>query len=968
MDVHRHLLVPVARSAAVAALGVLPLLVVSFASAATTTSTTGTAAPATTTTASATTTTASATTMTVPATTRTSQQPTGTTTTRPDASTDPCLQRGTTTSTSTRVTSTTGTTRTTTTTPTSTGGSPTATTSPGAGLTVGTPSLVSSTLSGGSVRDSAESPAVSADGRYVAFVSGAADLVANDTNGNRDVFVRDTVTGSTVRASVDSEGGQQNGYAGSADLSADGRYVAFTSVATNLVPGDTNRCRDVFVHDLVTGATERVSIGADGAEGNGHADNPSISDDGSRVSFLSYATNLVDADSNATADVFVRDRTAATTTRVSLSSSGAPADRGSVAPTISGDGSTVAFISAATNLVPGDTNRWSDVFVRDLAGGVTSLESVGMDGEPATGASWQPVLDRDGRHLAFASDAQNLVPGDTRISTDVFVRDRATGTTSRVSMSSSGAESSEEHGMATQSWEPSISADGRLVAFTSDSANFALDDINAASDVFVRDTVAGSTTIASVNAAGFPGDGRSTTPRLSADGRHLVYVSSSTDLVPEDTSSYQDVFTTTLSQGSAPTSTSPITSPGPVRRLSVGLGGAEPDSFSWVPEISADGRTAAFASQASNLVAGDTSTIDVFTADSRTGGLALASVGPAGARADDESIQSSLSANGRLLEFTSRATNLVPGDTNGVEDVFLRDLRRGTVRRISVGQGGGEGNGRSYGVRDSVSVDGRYVLFVSLASNLVPGDTNGAEDVFLRDLATGRTTRVSLGSDGTEAEGASRSAALSGNGRYVAFTSTAANLVEGDTNGAEDVFLRDLATGRTTRVSLGVGGAQGNARSSVPVISADGRHVAFESIATNLAATDTNRTSDVFVHDTRTGATVQASVSSAEVGGRGYSSEAAISADGRYVVFRSDAANLVAADSDLAADVFLRDLVRGETRRLSVGLDGKEADGPSESPAISADGRTVVFSSSATNLVRQDTNGWTDVFLIRLRP
>ncbi len=206
-------------------------------------------------------------------------------------------------------------------------------------------------------------PSISGDGRFVAFWSPATNLVPGDTNSKEDVFVHDRQSGTTTRVSVDSLGVQGNGASLFPSISGDGRFVAFQSRATNLVPGDTNGWSDVFVHDRQTGTTTRVSVDSSGVQGNLDSSFPSISGDGRFVAFYSFANNLVSGDTNGRADVLVHDRQSGTTTRVSIDSSGIQGKSLSEHPSISGDGRFVAFESAATNLVPGDTNAKRDVFV-----------------------------------------------------------------------------------------------------------------------------------------------------------------------------------------------------------------------------------------------------------------------------------------------------------------------------------------------------------------------------------------------------------------------------------------------------------------------------------------------------------------------------------------------------------------------------------------------------------------------------
>ncbi|MGH3657677.1 MAG: hypothetical protein ACRDUA_13565 [Micromonosporaceae bacterium] len=333
-------------------------------------------------------------------------------------------------------------------------------------------------------------PALSADGRYVAFNSTAAHVVSGDTNRTRDVFVHDRRTGATTRVSVASDGSQANktsGYFGLA-ISQDGRYIAFTSLADALVPGDTNGNYDVFVHDRQTGATTRVSVVSDGNQAAGFSFDPVISADGRYVAFVSYADNLVPGDTTATQDVFVHDRRTGATTRVSVASDGSRANDFSelFRPVISGDGRYIAFSTDASNLVPGDTNATQDVFVHDRQTGDTSRVSVASDGSQANSGSQEPALSADGRYIAFTSTADNLVPGDTNgtedvFTHDVFVHDRQTGTTTRVSVASDGSQANEP------SQTPALSADGRYIAFTSSASNLVPRDTNRKEDLFVHD-------------------------------------------------------------------------------------------------------------------------------------------------------------------------------------------------------------------------------------------------------------------------------------------------------------------------------------------------------------------------------------------------------------------------------------------------------------------------------------------------
>ena len=390
-------------------------------------------------------------------------------------------------------------------------------------------------------------------------------------------------------------------------------------------------------------------------------------------------------------------------------------------------------------------------------------------------------------------------------------------------------------------------------------------------------------------------------------------------------------------------------------RVSVGHQG-QADGPSDVPAVSRDGRYVAFYSFAPNLVRKDTNgTGDIFLRDRLRGRTTRVSIGSNG-QADGDSGRPAISADGRFIAFNSEASNLVAMDTNGVVDVFVRDRVPGRTKRVSVGsQGQADGDSGWSGI----SADGRLVTFQSAATNLAPGDTNGVMDVFVRDLERGRTRRVSIGSQG-QADGASMTPAISANGRFVVFTSEAGDLVPGDTNTAADIFIHDRRNGRTRRVSVGAQG-QADGPSELPAVSANGRFVAFRSAATNLVDNDTNGVADIFVRDRKLGRTTRVSVG-AKGEADGGSEMSAISADGRHVAFRSTATNLVSNDTNAAADIFVRDRAQRRTRRVTVGPVG-QADGGSDEPDISADGRFVAFRSPATNLAPFDTNGQTDIFM-----
>ncbi len=423
------------------------------------------------------------------------------------------------------------------------------------------------------------------------------------------------------------------------------------------------------------GTTERVSVASDGTQGNDTSGGPlshgaasggsAISGDGRFVAFPSLATNLV-ADDTLVADIFVHDRQTGVTTMVSVDSAGVPGNNESVDPDISGDGRFVAFKSAAWNLVAGDSNGRSDIFVHDRETGSTSRVSVHSSGNQGIDLSIEPAISTDGRFVAFRSPA-TLVAGDSNFADDIFVHDRQTGATTRVSVDSAGVQGN------NSSAEPSISADGRFIAFASGASNLVAGDSNESLDVFVHDRQTGGTTKVSVDSAGEQGNGYSREPAISGDGRFVSFTSDATNLV-DGTIGGPHVYVHDRQTGAT-------------TMVSVDSAGVQGDGGDYRPDISGDGRLVTFQSTSSNLVAGDTNSCvtngfphnchDIFVHDRQTGTTTRASVDSAGAQADERSYDANITAGGNFVAFTSKATNLVAGDTNGFDDVFVHEV--GTV-------------------------------------------------------------------------------------------------------------------------------------------------------------------------------------------------------------------------------------------------------------------------------------------------
>lgn len=399
-------------------------------------------------------------------------------------------------------------------------------------------------------------------------------------------------------------------------------------------------------------------------------------------------------------------------------------------------------------------------------------------------------------------------------------------------------------------------------------------------------------------------------------------------------------------------------------RASVSTGSIEADGTSMAPVLSADGRFVAFESAAEHLVEDDTNGApDVFVRDLVRGTTTRVSESSGGTEGDGRSYDATISGDGRFVAFASEATNLVEGDTNAFADVFLHDRDSGETTRVSVAPDGSQVACNSWD--PTISDDGSTLSFTSGGDGLVPGDEAPLAGVFALDVATGTIERVSVSSDGTELDGVAEMSDLSSDGRFVAFVSDAGDLVAGDSNGIDDVFVRDREQGTTTRVSVSSEGGQASNYSGSPSMSGDGRYVAFFSLATDLVEHDGNDRFDVLLHDRGSGETSLVSVDASGEQADESSASPSISADGRFVAYVSDATNLVAGDGNGAGDVIVRELAGGRQRRVSVASDGQEGDGPSMSPSISRDGAVVAFVSSATDLVAEDANDVDDVFVRR---
>jgi len=930
------------------------------------------------------------------------------------------------------------------------------------------PSLISATPIYGV--DPSGGVSMSADGRYVVFAANASNLTsfgATTPNGGEQVFVRDTVTGTTTLVSVNSSG---TGYGGPPSLSPvispDGRYVAFLSEAGNLVSGGTAPAgyaifvRDLqagtttevsvtsdipvfsgnsqflvfestqtnlvtndttpgqlFEYNLQTGTTTMVSVDAAGTDGgnfvpNGNTGviipyNASVSADGRSIVFQSQSTNLVANDSVSGIQLFVRDMRQGTTTLIT-------AQPGNYFPQISADGSTVVFTSGLASLVPGvsgtqlyayhvQTQTTSlvsvdvpgfgggspigsqgayyqpavtpdgryvaytfvalggdQVYVRDLQANTTVLVSAGLNGGNGTnpnplanGGSGLPLVSADGRYVVFVSNYTNLVANDAAGNEQLFERDLQLGTTTLVTVNDTGTNAGNGPAQAFENF--SMSQDGHYVAFVSLSSDLVPNDYNEADDVFERDIPAQTTVLVSAADPELPDVTGSTVnisdnPSVSADGRYVAFASVSAQLVTNVPTGGSQIYVRDL-QAQTTTLVS-IDSAG----TSDGSGGYPGYGSSQNPVISADGRFVLFESYATNLVANDNLTgVQLYIRDLQTGVTSLVSVPLNGTNSGFAGFyQAEISTNDRYVVFQSTATDLVANDAAGGCQVYIRDLQEGTTSLVSVdsaGTNGADNASDAFYYLPEISADGRYVAFQSYSYNLVAGETKpypGYFDVFERDLQTGVTSLVSVNKTGGASDyEQSYLLAMTPDGRYVVFNSSAGDLTANAPHGG--VFERDLQQGTTTLVSVSNAIAQS--------VSSDGRFITF-SVG-----------SGVYVRDMQTAATSLVSVEQDGTGiSNGVSGYSSISANGRFVLFQSSATNLVSATiASGTIQLYVRDLQTGITKLVSIAPDGTQSADQSTGvlgggAQFSADGSTVVFETGADNLAN-DFNSSNSIIL-----
>jgi Tol biopolymer transport system component len=882
-------------------------------------------------------------------------------------------------------------------------------------LSAGTlPRLVSQPASGlplsatGSGQSGA--PATSADARYLVFVSDADNLVTNDVNGTVDVFVRDRQLKQTVLVSVSRDGSRSaNGASSYPLIGTNGQWVVFQSLASDLVAHDTNGQADIFLRELSTGETRLVSAAADGSgSGNGPSTNPQMTPDGRFVLYESQAGNLVAGDTNQAIDIFLYDRLTGSNTWISapIRSAGIAGFQDSLRAQITSDGRFVVFQSWSADLVEMvDTNKATDIFVRDLEKQTNILVSVDPSGTGAGNKKSElPAISADGRYVAFQSAADNLStnagsPGG------IFLRDLQQ--TNSILISLVPGSTTAALGNCSS---PLISDNGRYVGFL------------ATNQIYVWDRQSGGTTLVTHQpGTNQPSSASSWIRGFSPDGQWLVFCAAATNLVSGADSGQYQLYRYQLATGTNQWLTA--------NRL--GQAGGWSDNPAW----SADGQWLAFASEDSNLVDNDlNSASDVFIKHLSDGQVELISERhPALAPQTSERASAlndhSLSGDGSILVFTSTSRDLTSGKTNTEADAFIRYLSTGVTTLID---GPTEKSTPPNAQEPSLSADGRFLAFRS------------GTNIYVRNLATGSNVLASVNFAGTgPASGPSSTPLLTDDGQVVVFRSTANNLTSktvsgypahwyardwvGQTNwwitqnliyeagsitlastarklvftsssnpSNKDFYMHDLAAHTTWKLpksgsapSLSADArllaypyyysatqtavivynlqtsntvfqtASGRARN--PSLSADGRWLAYEmqqaGVYQTLVRDLVSGQASILVSENRFGAG----------GGNRDARASRISADGRYGVFLSAASDLVANDTNDATDIFIRDLSVGTTILVS-GNQTRTGTGNrlSGNPVMSADGRTLVFESFATDMTAGDWNNTKDLFVVRL--
>jgi Tol biopolymer transport system component len=820
------------------------------------------------------------------------------------------------------------------------------------------PERVSGSPAGGFPFGGGERLRVTPDGRHVVFVSIDPSLVPGDTNDLIDVFLRDRVTGTIERINVDSNEAQATGGASGClcqgfqlyanAISDDGNLVVFASNATNLVPGDTNGLRDVFLRDRAAGTTIRISEG-NGGPSNFEMWDVAISGDGSLAVFSSYSSTVVPGDTNNTLDLFGYAVATGMVERISLTDADqqmpiAPSpDRGAQEPSVSRDGRYVAFRTEVDLGVTDCPGQCGEIWVRDRVAGTTTQASP-RTGEPGTvpGSSAQPQISGDGRFVSFQSGGILALP-DTDSFSDAYIRDRQLGITEMISVASAGPRTHVGCG-ATD-----VSDDGRFVVFNCNGIFGAADTLNA-NDVYVRDRVLRQNVRVSVSQSLAQGTGASFLPRLSRDGRFIVFESQSSNFIPPPAAPGGGAFITF----------NPFLGNPPTRAVTSGM----VDSRN--ARLTADGRYVFFET-ADALIAGDANgAIDVYRKELATGATIRVSVDDAGNELPGGASDYSISADGERVVFLTPDTGgfVLQGEAPTKRSAAPAGGKAALMRQIQAANTNRIGPPLVDMINVNLSGDGGTAVVVTSADGLAPGDANAMPDVFTANPDTGVIDgRLSAPSAG-DSNGPSINPTLSFDGSVIAFQTTATNLATtgpADTNGVPDVMVALRNQGERKRASFGAFG-QSNGPSGSPAISGDGGTVAFTSGAGNLAPSDQNQADDVFRFDVGTGSVVRVSQLPSGGDANGASGAPTISGDGSVIAWTSAATNLAPADTNGRVDVFALDIGSGRLRHAAITEGGTLANGIGARPHLSFGGQFLAFDTDATNIDIGDNTPTYDVY------
>jgi hypothetical protein len=797
---------------------------------------------------------------------------------------------------------------------------------------------------------SSVAPLLSADGRFVVFSSAARNLLpASDGLLGLNVFVRDRSSNSISLVSANLNGNGGGNFSSElGGISTNGQFVIFESEASNLVTGDTNGVKDIFLRDLQAGTTRVISIGSNGSA-NGASAQTAITPDGHWAVFVSLATNLIAGDNNNAADIFVANLPGNGLSRASVGDALPPGrtSTGSTTPVITADGRYVAFVTGLTGVGP-PAGPQAEIYVRDMLAGTTSWASsnaaamamamLGSSNFPCS----HPVLSDDGQFVAFKIGASNGVGNALILRTDL-----SAGTTALIA-----SNAMPQLVYADESFGPEMTPDGRFIVFSRRVAT------NSTScNLYVWDAQSGTETLVSADLGGnLQTNAVSKAPAITPDGKYVTFISNGTNLTQNITSNGFHIYLRDVQAGLS-------------TLLDAGTNGVSSTGADLaVPVISADGKLVAFSVPDGGLVPGDNNRFeDVFVRDVVASQTELISKRDSSALPVTGNYLSWLSQpvvndDSSRLAFASYATDLISTDNNGTSDIFVRDLNAGTNLLVSAGVNGQPALGGFSG-SPVLSGNGRFVAFLSTATNLFPGQVNRAVDVFVRDLNAGTNILVSVSTTATRGGSGDSSAPLiSADGRYVAFLSKASDLAGG---GGAGTYWRDLVSGTVSYLT-------GSSSTTAPSMSADGRILAYFGSSSGLT-----------VRNMATGVTISnivALVTSAALSPTGrrllYTTTTGVvvtdlllasnlfmctlpvpirnanpwSADEQFVVFATKS-NLVLGDANSANDIYLCNLSSGQIALVSINLAHTgSANGPSDSPCISGDGRFVIYRSFATDI------------------